>query len=319
MGDARGGHHGDVVYKFEDNGFDNAPNDSTFKVFGSDATLDTFEGSRQAVRVFNADRYAAEIVEQVFDGAWSVTFDLSEPPWWLQAVYGSPTSTEITTGLYEYTYNLQSGGDPQTLRLYLPTEGFTDYEYIPGAAVASVTVDQSQGDSPEVTVSGAYAREPQRDNTETISVPEFSTDTFSNRDSDINVGGDRVAKSQTQNIELQTGTEMVGEIGSDQLVDFIPKAFEPSVTFDKVITTTQTVDPLDRFKGETSVNVVETFTNGESGTDEYTVKFDLSGSFPDGWNESGRNDPEATLTEELSEIALDAEARITIDTTSVPS
>lgn len=320
MGQARGGKHADVVYKFEDNGFDSTPADTVFKGFGGNATLDTFEGSHQAVRVFNADRNAAEIIGQVFDGAWSVTFDLgAAPPWWLQAVYGPPTQTEITTGLYEYTYALDNGNDPQALRLYLPTDGFSEYEYLPGCVIASVTVDQSQGESPECTVSGAYAREPQRDSTETISVPAFDKSTFSNRNGDLEIGGDRLAKSQTQNVELQTGTELIGEIGTEHMVDFVPRTFEPSVTADKIVATDQTVDPLQRFKDAASVALLQTWTNGASGTDEYAVSLDFSGSYPGDWSESGRNDPEADLTEELSEMALDCEARVTIDQDGVPT
>jgi len=93
MVDVRAGHHGDVGYVFEDAGYDTEPNDTDVKVFGSNATMDTFEASYQAVRVYNASRTAAEIIEQNFDGGWGVTFELSEPPWWLAGVFGQPSAT----------------------------------------------------------------------------------------------------------------------------------------------------------------------------------------------------------------------------------
>jgi len=151
MPESRAGHHGDVGYTFEDAGYDAAPNDSTVKTFGGNATMDTFDASHEAVREYNASRTAAEIIEQAFDGGWGVTFDLgAEPPWWLAGILGQPTSTNVSGSLYDYTYDLDNGNDPVSLRLYAPTEGFSNYEMLPGCYIVSASIDQSQGDSPEV-------------------------------------------------------------------------------------------------------------------------------------------------------------------------
>ena len=319
MGDSRGGHHGDVVYKFEDGGFRADPTDTEFKVFGGNATLDTFEGSHEAVRVFNAGRRAAEIITQVFDGAWSVSCELgTEPPWWLAGVFGQPDSNEVTTGYWEHDYALDVGGDIQTLQLYTPTDGFAEYEILRGCAIASVTIDQTHPNNPEVSITGAYATHPERDSSETITIPQFSKSTFSNRMADLEVDGDRVAKSQTQQVEIQTGTELVGEIGSDDMVDFIPRAFEPSVTHDKIIAEGQTVDPLQRFLDASQVTLAQEYNNGESGDAEYFVSIDVTDGLPNSWSQSGRNDPDADLTEELQEMGEDATATIGVDM-DVPS
>ena len=244
----KAGHHADVLYQFEDNGFNSSPTDSTYKVFGGNVTMDTFEGSHQAVRVFNADRKAAEIIKQVFDGAWSVTGDLTEPPWWLQAIFGSPTSSNVSGNLYDHDYSLSSGGDPETLRLFTPTDGFSNVEVLGGCAIASFSIDQSQPNNPEFTLTGAYASEPTRQSL-SITVPSFAERTFHNREAQVDVGADTLAKCQNAGVDLDTGTELVGEIGSGEMVDFTPKTFAPDVTWDKIITESQTVDPLDRFLG----------------------------------------------------------------------
>ena len=317
---AKSGNHGDVVYRFEDNGFKEPEADTEFKVFGGNATLDTYEGSHEAVRVFNADRYAAEVVEQVFDGAWSVSGQLgAEPPWWFQAVWGSPTVTEVDGDLHEFEYALDSGGDPETLKLYLPTEGFGQYEVLHGCTVASVTIDQSHPNNPEFTVTGAYAAEPERDDTESIGIPSFTKSTFTNRMADLEVGGTRVAKAQGQQIEIQTGTELIGEIGSGDMVDFVPRGFEPSVTHDKIVAEGQDVDMLDRFKSAESVTLRQVFDNGGGGEDEYRVELAVSGGFPNSWSESGRNDPDADLMEELQEMGETASAKIIVDESEVPT
>lgn len=313
---AKGGAHGDVVYKIEDGGFNSEPTDTEFKVFGGNATMDTFEGSHEAVRVFNADRKAAEIVEQVFDGAWSVTGELgAEPPWWFQAVWGAPDVENVTGEIHTFDYSLDSGGDVETLRLYTPTDGFAEYEVLGGCSVASVTIDQSHPNNPEFTITGAYASPPERDDTETISIPSFRKSTFNNRMADVEVDSDRVAKAQAHQIEIPTGIELVGEIGSDDMVDFVPRGFEPNPTYDKIVAEGQTVDLLERFLDAESVDVTHEWNNG----DEYSVEVDVTGSFPNSWSESGRNDPDADLMEELQDMAVDATATITVDESDVPT
>jgi hypothetical protein len=318
---ARAGHHGDVLYKFEDNGFDATPNDSVYKVFGGNVTMETFEGSHQAVRVLNADRKAAQIVEQVFDGAWSVSGTITEPPWWLQSIYGAPNSSNTAGDLYTHEYALSNGNDPTPLRLYTPTEGFSEVEVLGGAVVSNLTVDQSQPNNPEFTLTGAYASEPTRESL-SPSVPTFAERTFSNREGQLDVGADTVGKVQNASVDLETGAELVGEIGSGEMVDWRPGQFNPGVTYDKIISTSQTVDPLDRFLGadETDqVTVTLNFDNGKTGDAQYAVQFDVTGAFPNDWSESGRNDPEADLMEELTEMAEDMTVTITEDESAPPT
>lgn len=311
MGDVRAGHHGDVVYVFEDNGFDTTPSDTTFKNFGGNTTVDTLEGGHQAVRVFNASRKAAEIIQQLFDGAWSVTCDLTDPPWWLAGVFGQPTSTLISGSLYEHKYSLGDSNNPVPLRLYLPTDGFNKYEMLAGCVIASVSVDQSPDGSPELSISGAYAREPVRQSSPSVTIPSFTESTFSNRHAELKVGGTTVGRAQNTSITLETGTELVPEIGSANMVDFSPKTFAPDVSFDKIKWIGQSVDPLDRFKQASSADVSLGYDNGETGDSQYAVDWTVTDSFPNSWSESGRNDPESNLIEELQEMGEDASVTVT--------
>jgi len=320
MGVSRGGHHGDVTYVFEDQGFNTAPNDTTFKNFGGNATLDTFEGSHNAVRVFNAERRAAEVIEQNFSGSWSLTLEgFTEPPWWLAALFGQPTSTNVAGNLYDHEYAVETSNDPVSLRLYLPTDGFSDYKVIGGAVVASVSVDQDNTSSPEITLTGAYASEPNTDNTLSPTPPAFSESSFLNRDAELQTdSGTTVAKTQSTTVNLEGNTEMVNEIGSPGPVDFISRAWEPSVDWSKILSTDQTVDPLSLFTGGSTYTTALLYDNGETGDAEYSIEFNVSGSLPNDWSESGRNDPDADLVEELSEVAADASATVTVAEASPP-
>ena len=315
--DTRGGFHGNVNYGFEPS-FNTAPSSPVFKAFGGNATLDTFEGSHEAVRVFNAGRTAAQIIEQVFDGAWSVTHEITTPMWYLAGIYGQPSTSNPAGSQYVHTYSLANDNDPVSLRLYLPTDGFNEYKYIPGAVVASVSIDQSQPGNPEVTVQGAYADEPDTDNTLDPVTPDFQQSTFTNCDGEVQVDGTTAARVQNATVNLEANTEMVSEIGACAQVDFTPRAFNPEWTHDKILWVGQQVDNFQRFKDANQVTGTLAFDNGETGDAQYRTQFDVLDSFPNSWSESGRNDPDADLTEELQEMGEDAEVEITVDVSDPP-
>lgn len=322
MPDTRSGFHGDIAYVFEDSGSFNqtgtAPTDQEYKPFGSNATMDTFEGGRTAERKYNASRTAAQIISQNFDGGWGVSFELSEPPWWLAGIYGNPTTANPVGSQYEHTYDLSNGNDPRSFRIYAPTDGFSNYYVVPGCWLVSVSVDQSQDGSPEVSLSGGYASEPFEDNSLSPSVPDFAQDTYSNRDAEVLVGGSTVAKSQTASLSLETGTEGKSEIGTDTMVDFSPGAFEPELTHDKIRTVGENVDLHQRFIDAAQALTELQYDNGESGDAKYAVEFDVTDSFPSSWTESGRNDPDTDLLEELTEMGEDATALVVSDDATPP-
>jgi len=312
MPESRKGHHGDWLYVFEDAGYDTTPTDTIFKPFGSDTVADTFESGYQAARTYNAGRRAAEIIEQNFDGAWGASFNLgATPPWWLAGIYGDATSTLVAGALYEYTFGLDNGNDPVPLRLYAPTDGFNNYLMIPGAYIVSVSVDQSEDGMADVSLTGGYARKPDSQLTPAVSAPNFTEQTFRNRHAEVVVGGTTIGRSQSTSISLETGTEGVSEIGTENMVDFVPGAFEPSITYDKIKWVGESVDMYSRFDGGAEVAVSLNYDNGQTGDDQYAVEFDFTGSFPDQWSESGRNDPEADLIEELQDMAKDATVLLT--------
>jgi hypothetical protein len=316
--DVRSGHHGDICYVFEPS-FDTDPTDTTFKGFGGNATMDTFEGGRQAQREYNASRTAAEIIRQNFDGGWGVSFDLGPfPPWWLAAIYGQPSTSNPVGNQYEHTYDLANGNDPVPLRLYAPTDGFNEYYVVPGAWLVSASIDQSEDGTPEVSLTGGFARDPFEDNTLSPVVPDFSQSTFENRDAEVITDGDTVARSQSTSLSLETNTEGKSEIGTDKMVDFSPGAFEPSLTLDHIRWVGENVDFHQRFVDATQVTQAVHWDNGESGDAKYAVEVDVTGSYPDSWSESGRNDPDADLVEELQEMAEDATVLVVSDDATPP-
>jgi len=317
MPTARSGHHGDVVYAFEPS-FNTGPSTPDFKTFGGNATVDP-GGDKNASRIYNADRNAAEIVPQVFNGSFSVTHEITDPMWYVAGILGEPQTSNPSGSLYEHVYSLSNNNDPKSLRVFLPTDGFSDYVVLPGCVITSLQIDTTQPDNPEATVSFEYAAEPFTDSSLSPTPPAFSKSTFSNRDGSLTVGGDTVGKTQSATVDVSDIHTMINEVGSDERADFRTQSYEPSANFTKIIDTSQTVDPLDRFTGETQVQFDLELNNGASGDSEYSHLFTLKETFPDGFAESGRNDPDSDLTEELDEMGQDMDITITVDESSPPT
>lgn len=315
MPDVRAGHHGDVVYKFEDSGYNSSPSDSEFKGFGGNATLDTFDASHEAVREYNASREAANIIEQAFDGGWGMTFDFgAHAPWWLAGIFGQPTSTLVSGSLYDYVYDLDNDNDPVSLRLYAPTEGFSTYEMLGGCFIVSASIDQTQGETPEINLSGGYAQEPKSQTSASPSVPSFSEETFINRDGDVSIDGTSVARLQSATLNLETNTDGVGEVGSETLVDFSPKAMNPNIDYDRIVYPSQSTNLTQRFRDANQKWVNMTYDNDETGDATYKITFANNAAFPNQYAESGRNDPDADLVDQLTEMAQDT--RVELSTTA---
>jgi len=325
MPDTRKGFHGDILYAFEDSGSFNQTGTITTdsgdpdKTFGSNATMDTFEGGRQAERKYNASREAAEIIAQNFEGGWGVTFELGAvPAWWLATIYGDPVSSNPTGSQYEHSYDLDNDNDPRSLRIYAPTDGFSNYYVVPGCWVVSASIDQSQDGSPEVNLTGGFASEPYEDDTITFDEVAFNDSTYSNRDAEVRVDGSTVGRSQDTSVTLETGTEGKSEIGTDTMVDFAPGAFEPEMTVDHIRWVGETVDFHQRFIDQTQATVELNYDNGETGDAKRAFEVDLNSAFPNGWSESNRNDPDADLLEELTEMAESADVLIVNETATPP-
>jgi len=101
----------------------------------------------------------------------------------------------------------------------------------------------------------------------------------------------------------------------------VPRAWTPTFTFDKILFEGQSVVPYDRFTNTNETGVSLTWDNGKSGDNSYIVKLqtpDGETSFPNQWSESGRNDAEADLMEELQEMVENIDARITVDSSTPP-
>jgi len=104
-----------LVYYWEDgtDGFKGDPDDSTPKPFGKDSSLSAFEGSRNAVELFEPNsREVEQWIEQEFSGSWTADFVFSNP-WWNRAALTTPSTTGSSA---PYTHEFD-GEDPSSMQI----------------------------------------------------------------------------------------------------------------------------------------------------------------------------------------------------------
>lgn len=320
---ASAGHQARLAYLWEDDGSGNpdfatdSPSDDTYKTFGANATMNTLEGSNNAVRVFDpGDREAAEVIEQQFEGSWSVEFTLTNP-WWLRSVLDNGFSTSGSSA--PYTHSL-SGGVPYSMRIVQPTESTDSERVLLGCVATSASISVDTGGLVSVSLEGAYADDEISTGVGSLtSQPTRDEDPLHFGHASISRDGGSTTLSLVQDASLQinNNTDIVLELGSRVGADYSPKQLTADVDYTDIV---ENSDDVQRMYGDaTSVqtsmenhaDIVFEFDNGGTGSDKNSLKFTLSDALPDTGSRSGVGDPEADLEDQLNEMAatITAEAQ----------
>lgn len=308
MVDPLTGHEVRAGYLWEDNGFRNAPTDSTYKIWGHDAQVTAAEGGHEAVRVFNPNsNRAADIIEQAFQGSFSLESVITNP-WWLRGVLGT-ASTSGTSAPYTHTYQ---GGPPDPLRIAMANEDNEHERTLMGCVISDIEVSVEVEGNATLSIDGAYAKEKNPDesgNIFTQPTPEERPMTFAQ--ATLDVGATTYQLVQSASLSLSLNTEMIRELGDRYPVTFSPKVFDVSLDFSRV---RKDNADIDRFYDgtDTMSQTVENektldllFDNGESGSDKNSLSFEMSGAIPNELSEEGLGDEESDVEVSMTEMGQD--------------
>jgi hypothetical protein len=298
---AAAGHDALLAYDWED-GFRNAPASADKKPFGYNATLSTKEGSNNAVRLFEpGDPEAVSIIEQAFDGTFTVDFTLSNP-WFLRAVIAEASSsgTSPTTHTFD-----GFPGDP--MRIYTGNTNTSTYRELEGAVVGTATFTFNIPGEVEVSLDGAYAYE--NGDASSFTQPALNERALSYHDSRLSRAGSDLSFVQSLTVTVNLNVDMVDDLGSRFAVDYSPKQRNPELSYARIVQDTS--DQERAYGGATSLQetventadfVVEA-TNGKTGADKNSIQLQMDNVFPDSVSRSGTGDGSADLEDELSEAA----------------
>lgn len=314
-----------VAYLFEDNGFASSPNDSDHKPFGSDASMDTFEGNNQVRQVLEpGNKQPIDSLVQLFDGRWSVTFNMVNP-WWMELVFGGPGSpTDNGDGTYTYSY---AGTSPTSFRI---KEGYTnsgDTREAMGCVVSNVRIAPSVNDNVRVTLDGPYAEE--ESNSPGVgslfSQPSFQSEmsTMTFAQARVDLDGSEKSRVQDATLQVPLNVEMVGELNSRHPVDFYTRVYRPRVDI-REIKSGGGIDDLEKFYGGATtmqervtnkLSMTFLFTNGvAAGSGMNKMEFSLSGTLSDTFSENGVGNPEQPIEEQINRTVESVSATATNET-----
>lgn len=300
---ATAGHDVLLAYDWEDS-FRTAPGSADKKPWGHNATLDTKEGSNEAVRLFEpGDPEAIDAIEQQFAGSWSVSFVLTNP-WFFRAIIDAATSSGTSPTTHSF-----DGFPGDSMEIYTGKEppGGTDvYRTLTGCVVQSATITWNIPGVVEVTLDGAYAKESE---TSSFTQPTLDYRALAFQDGRLNRGGTDLDFVQSLQVSIELNTDMILELGDRYAADYSPKRRNTSIEYARIV---QNTDDQQRAYGGASslqdnitneVDFVAEASNGKSGSDENTIKVQLDNVFPDSVSRSGIGDGSADLEDELSELA----------------
>lgn len=315
------GHDFRLHYVHEDAGFLAAPNDSDNKPFGANAALDTAEGANNAQQVFGpASRAPIDIVEQNFEGSWSVSFQYTNP-WWLEMLFGEPSTTDITNeSSYAHTYD---GEEPNSSQITIGREDSGKARVLSGCVATRASVQVSVGNPAQVTLEGAYADEEVLSPSSLDAQPSITKKPMTFADALLKKGGTTIGFVQQGTLSIQSNVDLLDEWGSRIAVDFSPKALTPQLNFEKFNEAGETTNLEEMYGGSTSVqedvpggdNYSLVLDNGKgesSGINKLEVT--LTNTFPASYDEDGIGDPQADLSERLNRLAEGVSATATNET-----
>lgn len=312
------GAHSTLVYRWEDGGWTASPADTSPKTFGKDATLTTFEGSRNAVEVFEPNsREVEDWIEQNFEGSWAVDFVFANP-WWLRGLIDT-ASTSGTSAPYTHTF---SGEAPSSLQIVTGNTKSGEDWTLKGCVMASATISVEVTGNVTVSINGAYAElEEGQPSTQESQVSE-TEEAFNFVDASLAIGGTTQRLIQSLELTVANNTDLVNELGTETAVDFSPKA--RMLTVDHVQTRDdQSDDGIERFLGSTNTLSAPSedaltilLDNGETGSAAQSVQFDLTSAFPNEFSVSNTGDPDSNIENSLTNrpVGLTATAENDSDT-----
>lgn len=322
------GAHTTLWYLWEDAGFGAAPADTDQKPPGGNATLDTNEGSNNAVEVFEPnDREVAQLIAQHFDGSFSLDFEVTNP-WWMQAVIAEASTVDNADGSYTHTF---SGDTPLPMRLYAGYEANatsgTDplRRILKGCVIQTATIDTSVEDTATVSLTGAYADEETQTVTSLDPQPELQEDVMTFAEAALQLGGSTLSLVQDASIEINNNVDIKRELGTRVGVDYSPKGRTITVDWTQI---RKNNDQIEEMYGSSGASAVQESVDSSSpmtyeldnglaaGSGINQLFVDMDGAFPESVATENLGNPQEDLQESVSNRLKTVSAEATNETSS---
>ena len=342
------GAHTILVYRWEDeNEYNQDPaevSDDVNKIFGAGETLDSQDRANNAERLYGPFSRATEvIIEQQFNGDWSVDFTLTNT-WWLQFVFGEP-EVSGTEPPYTHEYTLDSRVPPKSAQIieeiHYP-DGAVHQTVYKGVVASSADIDVSVEDVVDGSLDGFYADEEFYDDPETDSPygqiaeqpdTEYRPLHFGNSTlrMDTNDDGEVETKALVQDasVSFEGNVEETFELGTRFVAAPQYLAFEPDVDYTQIVGIEEKDEERRAVYGSVAatspqetiqVGDIEGELDIQTGLQDEinAMTIGIIGAFPDDFSRSNVGDPEEALEDDVTRLARELEVTVESDMENPP-
>lgn len=313
-----------VTYLWEDNGYLQTPNDSTDKTFGANARLTVAEGSRAAVQVVDpGSDLPADTIEQMFDGAWGVQFELTNA-YWLRFIFGAPTTTG--SGPYTHTY---SGISATPARIIEGYEGNDHERQLMGCVLSQCQIQPAVNQNVRVTLRGPYGKERLVDQSggggiRSQVATSYRTMTFAQALLAVDATTESLA--QDASLALPLNAQLIPAFNSNFAADFWHPTLRPQLDFSSIKDAGDTTHLVEMYGGALTMSekvtdkdpATLTFDNKETGTDANKLTISLTGTVPNSYGEDGSGDPDALIRQRINRMVEGVSATYENNTATAP-
>lgn len=323
------GAHTTLWYLWEVNGDDtpafatSETEDDDRKPFGGNAVMTSFEGSNNAVDIFQPNsREMEQLIAQHFEGSVTIDFEWTNP-WWLAGVLASPSTESNGDGTYTHTFD---GDIPLPMQI---VAGYDEravgsgedpmYRKLHGVVLQTATIDTSVEDVVSVSLSGAYVDETTERVDSLDSQPSLNHEVKTFAEAMLELDEEKLSLVQDVSLEINNNTDIIREIGTRVGVDYSPKGRVPSVDYTKIREDNSEIQSL--YGSEAASAIKETVEsegpmkvevdNGLTEEDMEQAQFDMDGAFPESVTTENFGNPEEDLQESINKRLTTITAKAT--------
>lgn len=294
---------------------------------GGSGSLDTAQAANRIVRITNFSKDVAVALEESnFEGAFAMSWVLTNP-WWLEGIFGSPTTVDNSDGSWTHTYSL---GSPLPFYIFEGYETSTTAEReLKGCVPRGVQLQPEVGEDggTRVTMDGFYATEETNTSVTLTSQDGLDDDVLDYADATLKRDGSAEALVQSATLSYGWRTaEPIYTFGQRTATDFVAGLLTPTLEYAKLKQDAATLQ--DVYGGASATTVQGDVTNkvscelawdngaaAGSGINKHV--YSLSTTAPASYDDGGFS-PASAITEQLNRTVTDVTVDVTNETSAAP-
>lgn len=301
-----------------DEGDDTTSASGTAKTFGRNVTVDTFEGVNNGQQLYQfSDRVPVQVVEQNFEGSFSVSFVLASFQFLELYDDNIPDNLDSTDSGVDATATFE---EPTSFEMVVNREDSDITRVATGCIPTSLEIDVQVDGTATVTVDGIYANEYKR-TSDTLTQPTIDSDKdpINFADTSFTYEGSSLSLPRGVTISIENNMTLLSVLGQRTAGEYTVGSLTASVDISHAVEVNET-DTLESMYGAssgvgTSVAdddaIVVTMDNGNTEGSGLVKGVWTFNGFTESYSENGIDVEEDFIGADVTETVTSIDADIT--------